>query len=373
MNAKTIKPITRHNIQKWTQDFQNGYFGDFEQFHITGKKEDISTSALDDLTETAANIVAPNPLGNASEVVSSSSEDSGYGTGVFTISGNVSDGDTVTIGDHVYTFQTVLVDAPNNVLIGADATGSCTNLIAAINAGAGAGSAYGTGTVINAYVTAASGGVGIMDVVDKVGLLESATTETSATASWSAASLIQFTGIKAVAITYLDAVGKQLEEIVVMNGTTAVSLAAGIDFNYVQWMHGHALGSNGVAVGNIDLRKIAGSTPIYEKIVLGGNQSLSCRYTIPADSIGIVDSWHATGVLKTLDLRLRATCDRSTRQLLAGIFLFQDTLLLEASSGDNQFKPPLFFPPLCQIKVSGQSDAATGDAAAAFHVMIRKV
>lgn len=61
---------------------------------------------------------------------------------------------TVTINGQVYTFNTALTDTANNVLIGADATAMGDNLAAAINAGAGAGTTYGTGTVANAAVTA---------------------------------------------------------------------------------------------------------------------------------------------------------------------------------------------------------------------------
>lgn len=66
------------------------------------------------------------------------------------------DTQTVTIGATTYTFNTVLTDTANNVLIGADVTAMAANLVAAINAAAGAGTLYGTGTVANASVTATS-------------------------------------------------------------------------------------------------------------------------------------------------------------------------------------------------------------------------
>jgi len=71
----------------------------------------------------------------------------------------VADGDTVTIGGTTYTFQTTLVDTADNVLIDAAASISATlaNLTAAINAGPGIGTLYGTGTVIHPDVSAVSG------------------------------------------------------------------------------------------------------------------------------------------------------------------------------------------------------------------------
>ncbi len=70
---------------------------------------------------------------------------------------------TVSIGGQVYTFNTLLTDTANNVLIGADATAMGANLAAAINGGAGAGTLYGTGTVANASVTAVAA-LGIVTV-----------------------------------------------------------------------------------------------------------------------------------------------------------------------------------------------------------------
>ncbi len=76
------------------------------------------------------------------------------------------DTQTVSIGGQVYTFHTSLsgfTATPNAVLIGADATAMGANLAAAINAGAGAGTTYGTGTVANASVTA-SANAGVVTV-----------------------------------------------------------------------------------------------------------------------------------------------------------------------------------------------------------------
>jgi hypothetical protein len=85
-------------------------------------------------------------------------------TGVLTFTLNAADTETVTIGTTVYTFQTALVDSPNNVLIGATASDSLDNLIAAINAAAGAGTLYGTGTIAHPDVSAAAGAGDTMDV-----------------------------------------------------------------------------------------------------------------------------------------------------------------------------------------------------------------
>ena len=82
-------------------------------------------------------------------------------TNIFTMVSNASNGDTVTVGTvagpvaGVYTFKTVLASA-FDVLIGATANDSLLNLVAAINAGPGSGTVYGTGTTSNLDVSAAS-------------------------------------------------------------------------------------------------------------------------------------------------------------------------------------------------------------------------
>jgi hypothetical protein len=68
--------------------------------------------------------------------------------GTIDFAGNVSNDDIVTVGDATYTFKTALTTpaVAGEVLIGADATESAENLIAAINGEEGAGTTYSTGT-----------------------------------------------------------------------------------------------------------------------------------------------------------------------------------------------------------------------------------
>lgn len=66
---------------------------------------------------------------------------------------NVSANMFVTLGSQTYTFKTSLSGAAYEILIGASADASLTNLASAINATAGAGTTYGTGTVINPNAT----------------------------------------------------------------------------------------------------------------------------------------------------------------------------------------------------------------------------
>lgn len=66
---------------------------------------------------------------------------------------NVSNGDTVTVGSKVYTFQTALTNVDGNVLIGANAAASLANLAAAATLGAGSGTTYAAATTANTAIS----------------------------------------------------------------------------------------------------------------------------------------------------------------------------------------------------------------------------
>lgn len=124
-------------------------------------------------------------------------------TGTLTFSGTGSDGDTIVIGTRTYTLRTVPTVA-NDVDIGVDAATTANNLIAAINGGAGEGTAYGTGTDPHSLVYAASGGAGIVTVTAKTagtGGNSIATTESGTGTSFASATLTTGTGTGYAATT----------------------------------------------------------------------------------------------------------------------------------------------------------------------------
>jgi len=116
-----------------------------------------------------------------------------YARGTLTATSNFANNDTVTVGTKTYTFQTGLVNVDGNVFIGVTASASLDNLIAAINLGAGAGTAYALAMTANGLVSASAGAGDTMIATSLiVGSIGStyATTETSANASWGAATLV---------------------------------------------------------------------------------------------------------------------------------------------------------------------------------------
>lgn len=114
-----------------------------------------------------------------------------------TITGNASDGETVTIGSAVYTFKNTPA-AAKDILIGADAEESLENLIAAIeDSGDQGGPEYYTGTTAHLDVRATKYSSTRMDIEAKTGgtagnAIATATTWTGA--SWTGAAMAGGTG-----------------------------------------------------------------------------------------------------------------------------------------------------------------------------------
>lgn len=111
-------------------------------------------------------------------------------SGTLTFSGTGTANDTVVIGGVTYTLKATLA-AANDVLIGASATATAANLVAAINKAAGEGTTYGTGTLQNPSVSASSAAGVVTVTARQAGSIgnQIATTETSSAASWGAATL----------------------------------------------------------------------------------------------------------------------------------------------------------------------------------------
>lgn len=107
-------------------------------------------------------------------------------TGVLTFTAVAVAGQTVTIGSRTYTWAASVTTTAGTVAIGANQAASQANLAAAINAGAGAGSVYGSQTAPHADVTAAVVGSTVVVTARKpgTGAHSVALTDTMSNASW---------------------------------------------------------------------------------------------------------------------------------------------------------------------------------------------
>jgi hypothetical protein len=111
-------------------------------------------------------------------------------TGTLTLTANLANNDTITLGSKTYTAKTTLTGAANEVLIGVDAATTIRNLVNAINGGAGEGTVYGNGTTPNTDATAVKGAGNTMIARAIIPSITTVTsTETSANASWTATTL----------------------------------------------------------------------------------------------------------------------------------------------------------------------------------------
>lgn len=115
----------------------------------------------------------------------------GAATGTLTFTGQPADNDTVTIGTKTYTFQTVLTNVDGNIFIGATLAATIANFEAAIELGAGSGTAYAAATTLNTQVTATAGATTLVITAKESGTGGNSigTTETSANASWGGATM----------------------------------------------------------------------------------------------------------------------------------------------------------------------------------------
>ena len=177
-------------------------------------------------------------------------------------------------------------------------------------------------------------------------------------------------GVQIMELEFLDSNGVEQFEDLILNGTSPVPTAS-TDVGKIQWMHGTEVGSNTVSEGNITLRQsTAAGGEIYEYIAAGGNQSLSCRYTVPSEKTGYILGWQASGIIKVLDFRLRATVDRF-RRISQQAFNFQDAVVVDDGlSGWINFEVPLKCPAGSQIKASAVSAAAGGNAGCQFQILL---
>ena len=121
------------------------------------------------LTENlASNVKGPFDQGDPANVVTWAVSSQATAQNHFTASGNPNDGDVFVINGVAYMMKTAIT-LIGHVLIGANEAASFGNLAAAINGGAGSGTAYFAGTPVAPHVAAASGTQGITIAAESEG------------------------------------------------------------------------------------------------------------------------------------------------------------------------------------------------------------
>jgi flagellin len=152
-------------------------------------------------TATATNVyLSDSTSGGASTISVTTGALSSLGIGlganasnVLSAIGNAVAGDTVVIGSQTYTFAAA-AGAANTVAIGANVAATLSNLAAAVNGGAGAGVAYGTGTVANVDATAVAGASTVTFTAKVAGTGGNAIASTETSANFGFSNGATFTG-----------------------------------------------------------------------------------------------------------------------------------------------------------------------------------
>ena len=192
-----------------------------------------------------------------------------------------------------------------------------------------------------------------------------------AVSSSSTSDALSGSGARKVHLLYLDSNFDEVEEEIILNGTTKVNTVA-TDIRRIQSFYVSNLGTvNGTALGTISVTNTAG-TLTYDVIAAGGNQSLTSHFTIPNGYTGFITNWKASSTKQAISLRLRATVEKHSKILLPGIFLFQDALALNNSAQSSVFKVPLLCPERTDIKISAISSAGSADASASYEILLIK-
>ncbi|MCK5607962.1 hypothetical protein KAR91_39140 [Candidatus Pacearchaeota archaeon] len=167
------------------------------------------------------------------------------------------------------------------------------------------------------------------------------------------------TGIRNIRIEYIDGNGDAQTEDIIMDGLTPVNTSA-IDIAFVNHMLATSRGSNGVAVGNINIYKFGDSSTVYTRIMAGGNKDLTTAIRIPDGVTYFLNEWHGSvaGNKPTI-IRLRSTDWNGT--LYNGddpVFIFKDTAFIAEGNFDRSLDPPIPIPGGSTIKGSVWAEQA---------------
>lgn len=165
-------------------------------------------------------------------------------------------------------------------------------------------------------------------------------------------------GGQVVEVHYLDTAGAEQIVQADMNGTAEVDTGV-TDCMFVQEHHVFTVGSNLVAVGNIDCLAGTGGA-VISRIAADGNQSMSTMRQVPAGKRVIIKGWHGMGTAATVkqaNLRLRSSSNDGV--LNAGVYQFHDSVRVK-DSGSGHLPLEFIVPALAIVKVSAWSSGSLG-------------
>lgn len=176
------------------------------------------------------------------------------------------------------------------------------------------------------------------------------------------------TGVSQILLHYLDAAGMPQDLLVNLNGTNTVYTTVS-NITFVNELHTTAVGTNGVAVGDIRVHKIEDTNTVYNLIKAGGNMSLSCIRKIPANKKYYISNFTASAAgNKPSAIRLRSTDHHGV--LYDGVlpvYIFKDSMFLGEATASRDYNPPIVISGGTIIKVSVWATQAGSNIAASFN------
>ena len=258
----------------------------YHTISILGHNADVDAAASEEIWENGGNLIYLSAA-EAMDLVSTDAKDTDFAVGILTFTANIANTKTVTIGTKVYTFQTTLTDIDGNVQIGALATNSLDNLIAAITLTGTPGTDYALSMTEHPNVTATAGAGDTMDATSEIGSNEAATTETDDNASWADTTLINGVGLRTVRVDGVDNNYAEISEVISLNGTTNVTTT--LTFLRVNHLIGQRVGSESDNAGTITATADTAAT-IQATIGIADGINHDYHFTVPINKIAYIVS-----------------------------------------------------------------------------------
>lgn len=166
-------------------------------------------------------------------------------------------------------------------------------------------------------------------------------------------------GMQAGRIDYLNTNGLMVEGSFITNGQTEAACVDGAgnvitDCMFVNAHSTSAVGSNLVAVGNVDILAGSGGSPV-SRVPAAGNRSLAAMKQVPEGFALRLEGWHASATANAASrealIRIRAS--EYEGMSTPGIYHFLDTVRLsQGPSGWLPFVRPIIIPSLAVVKIS---------------------
>lgn len=254
-----------------------------------------------DLTASQAIWLAPTAAKTHAIVSADATDITGIGT--LTFAQQPGNTETITIGTKVYTFQTTLTNVDGNVHISAvDASGSLDNLIAAINLGAGSGTAYAAAMTANDPAVSATVGAGDTMIAYDETSSGGATTSTVTNGTWGGATFVVGVGARTLRIWGLKTWStRESSEDILLRGDVAVDTAN--DYVIIHRMEVLTSGSTSRGEGIIKATAADDAT-ITAQILAGNGRTKMAVYGVPSGYKFQMLNWYGSNIKAAAAVRI---------------------------------------------------------------------